>query len=191
MRFASFISSLTEPMVLVSVVMLLGGWQVGLRGLAWVYYVMYLLIISAVLWVARIYAVKFLRTNWDISDRPKRVQSLIPLIAISIGFLLGLLLWNNQGLIRFGSMLLLWLVGFSLITFKTKISGHMAVLTLTSGLLLYWYGVFAMPLVVLLPFVGWSRLVLKRHTVVEVIGGVLYSAMFLLLLAALFYTFII
>lgn len=183
-RIAQYISVMTEPMVLVSVVMLLGGWQVGLRGTSWMYYVAYLLFISAVVWIARIYAVQTLRTNWDISDQPKRVQSLIPLIAVNIGVLVGLLLWNNQGLIRFGSMLLLWLVGFSLITFKTKISGHMAVLVLATGLLLYWFGVVAFPLVFLLPIVGWSRLVLKRHTLIEVIGGTLYSVVFLLILRA-------
>ncbi|MCL4199921.1 hypothetical protein KJZ67_01090 [Patescibacteria group bacterium] len=187
-RIAQCISVMTEPMVLVSVVMLLGGWQVGLRGTSWMYYVAYLLFISAVVWIARIYAVQTLRTNWDISDRPKRVQSLIPLIAVNIGVLVGLLLWNNQGLIRFGSMLLLWLVGFSLITFKTKISGHMAVLVLATGFLLYWFGVVAFPLVFLLPIVGWSRLVLKRHTLIEVIGGTLYSAIFFLL-SVFIYTF--
>jgi len=153
--------------------------------------VVYLLIVSIVLWIARIYAVKILRTNWDISDRAKRVQSLIPLIGICIGFLLGLLLWDNQGLIRFGSMLLLWLVGFSLITLKTKISGHMAVLTFSVGLLLYWYGLVALPLMALLPMVGWSRLVLKRHTMIEVIGGTLYSTIFLFLLSLVVNTFIV
>jgi|GEM_PF-643865 membrane-associated phospholipid phosphatase len=191
MRFASFISSFTEPMILISLVMLLGGWHAGLRGLGWLYYVVYLLIVSIVLWIARIYAVKILRTNWDISDRAKRVQSLIPLIGICIGFLLGLLLWDNQGLIRFGSMLLLWLVGFSLITLKTKISGHMAVLTFSVGLLLYWYGLVALPLMALLPMVGWSRLVLKRHTMIEVIGGTLYSTIFLFLLSLVVNTFIV
>jgi len=71
-----------------------------------------------------------------------------------------------------------WFIGDIAITSKIKISGHIQILVLTIGYMIAWYGAAMIPLLVLIPFVGWSRLVLKRHTLVEVIGGVLYSGIF-------------
>ncbi len=182
MRLASFISQLTEPMVLVTALVVSGAWQRGLRGIPFVSFVMYVGLFFLASLGLRIFAVRRLKTNWDISDREKRVKSLVPFVGICAVFFLCMLFWRNGGLIQFGMTLILWMVGFVLITLRTKISGHLAILTLTLGYAASWYGYMVLPAFGILPFVAWSRLVLKRHTMIEVIGGIMYSLAFLMLI---------
>lgn len=180
MRLAAFISLVTEPMVLVAVLVVLGAWQSGIRGAPFFSFVVYVgLFFLASLWL-RFFAVRTLKTNWDISDREKRVKSLVPFVGICVVFFSCMLFWRNSTLIQFGMMLIVWMVGFVLITLRTKISGHLAILTLTLGYAASWYGYIFLPAFVIVPLVAWSRLRLKRHTVIEVIGGFLYSLIFLI-----------
>lgn len=169
-------------MILVVGLMVLGAYQQGLRGASFNYFVAYILFFFLASFGLRMFAMKKLNTNWDISDREKRIKSLVPFLGLCAVIFSCLLFWRNPGLTRFGIGLLVWLVGFSLITTRTKISGHMSILTLTLGYMIMWYGAYWWLSLVFLPFVAWSRLVLKRHTMIEVIGGVLYSLVFLLTL---------
>jgi membrane-associated phospholipid phosphatase len=119
-----------------------------------------------------------LLSNWDISDRKQRVWALaVFLLFLFVDYfimsLFGTALMNT--VFRF---LLLIFLGFFLITLRTKISGHMLAATTVVCFLVYWYGWVVLPLVLFLPLIAWSRLVLKRHTWVEVIGGTLYPILF-------------
>jgi hypothetical protein len=122
-----------------------------------------------------------LLSNWDISDRKQRVWAL----AVFLLFLLVdyfIMSWLGTTLMNTVFRFLLFLfLGFFLITLRTKISGHMCTATIFFCFMVYWFGLFAFPLFLLLPFIAWSRLVLKRHTLVEVILGGVYpmSAFFL------------
>lgn len=182
MRLAAFISQVTEPMVLVAVIVVLGAWQHGIRGISFVSFMVYVGLLFLASLGLRIFAVHKLKTNWDISDREKRVKSLVPFVGICAVFFSCIFFWRNSGLIQFGMTLIFWMVGFVLITLRTKISGHLAILTLVLGYATSWYGYMFLPAVVILPFVAWSRLVLKRHTMIEVIGGILYSFAFYMLI---------
>lgn len=184
MQIASLISYLTEPMIVAMGIVLLGGWHAGLRDNAFNTFSVAVVGCSVFIWVLRVLAVHRLRTNWDMSDRKKRVRSLLPLIGICVVFYALISSIGNGELARFGGWLFAWLIGFFLITLKTKISGHMAVLTLFVGLIWLWYGASYAALILALPAVSWSRLTLKRHTPVEVIGGTLYSLVFLLFFVA-------
>jgi membrane-associated phospholipid phosphatase len=159
MQIASWVSKLSEPMVLVIGLLMAGAWRYGVRGLPFFLFSCYVLFLS---------------------DRKKRVQSFIPFFGICAVFFSCMLVWQNSGLTGFGVGLLGWLLGFALITLRTKISGHMAILTLTLGYCILWFGAYWLIGLIFLPLVAWSRLVLKRHTLVEVIGGILYSSVFLL-----------
>jgi membrane-associated phospholipid phosphatase len=179
-NIASWVSKLSEPMVLVIGLLMAGAWRYGVRGLPFFLFSCYVLFFFLVSLFLRMYAVKKLDTNWDLSDRKKRVQSFIPFFGICAVFFSCMLVWQNSGLTGFGVGLLGWLLGFALITLRTKISGHMAILTLTLGYCIVWFGAYWLTGLIFLPLVAWSRLVLKRHTLVEVIGGILYSSVFLL-----------
>lgn len=182
MQIAAWISKLTEPMVLVVGLMLLGAWQQNLRGMPFLYFALYVILFFIASLGLRMFAVKKLQTNWDISDREKRVKSFVPFLGICAVFFACILFWQNLGLIHFGMSLVVWLLGFALITLRTKISGHMVVLTVALGFVIMWFGAYWWVSLISLPLVAWSRLVLKRHTLIEVIGGVLYSVVFLLVL---------
>lgn len=75
----------------------------------------------------------------------------------------------------------IWLFGFLLISLLFKISGHAGSITLATGLLMSWYGFAWWPILLLIPLVGWSRVVTKNHTVAQVVIGIAYS--FILLIA--------
>lgn len=182
--FALGISTLTEPMALITGIVVLGAMHVGVQGVRLLVFAGYLFVISIAVWIARLRFMTSLKTNWDVSDRPKRVKMLVLLMGFSVLLFLSFLFWQNAELITFCIGLLAWLFGFSIITLKTKISGHMGVLTLALGLLASWYGNGWYTLFLLLPIVAWSRVYLKRHTMIEVVGGTLYSIVVLMLFRA-------
>lgn len=119
-----------------------------------------------------------LLSNWDISDRKQRVWAL----SVFLLFLFAdyfILSFFGTALIHMVFRYLLFLfLGFFLITLRTKISGHMLATTTVVCFLVYWYGWIAIPLVLFLPLIAWSRLKLKRHTLSEVIWGVVYPVVF-------------
>ena len=181
MKFSAVVSAATEPMVVCMILAFVAGIRTGLSGFGLWSYVAYLLLIFAAVGFARLNFMKSMRTNWDVSNRRKRVRLLILLVAFALVFFVSLLLWKNIALSRWSGFLFLWLLGFFFITLRVKISGHIAVLTLAIGNFIIWYGTPMWFLIALLPLVGWSRLVLKRHTPTEIVGGFLYSALFILL----------
>lgn len=172
---ARIISEITEPMVIFMAIALIGAWHVHLRGLAFATYALYIVAVGVLVAAARVRMMKVMHTNWDISNRPKRVKLLCMLLVFSLLLYWSSMIWHSVGLTNFFSLFLLWLFGFFLVTLKTKISGHLAVLVFSIGLLVSWYELSLWVLAVIVPLVGWSRVRLKRHTVWEVIGGTAYS----------------
>ncbi len=186
MRVASFISQITEPMFLIIVLTLVGVWSSGVRGAAFMWFVLFLSVLSLLIVYARIRFMKKFKTNWDVSDRKKRVPLLLLLIGFYSVLIFSLSFTGNPMLVSMSVLFLVWLIGFFFITLKLKISGHVAVGTFVVGNVVQWFGLSYTPLFVLIPVVGWSRLALKRHTLVEVIGGTLYSIGILLIFSRVF-----
>ncbi len=180
MQLAALISQITEPMVIFLLLAVAAGVMSGLSGTGLYWFIAYLLMLSACIWVARVRLTRSLHTNWDASDRHKRIPLLLLLLGFCYLLFWSLKFWNNAALTWTSSMYFFWLLGFFLITLKTKISGHISVLTLASGQIIWWFGPALTPVLVSIPLVAWSRVVLKRHTLVEVIGGFLYSLIFLI-----------
>ncbi len=166
-------------MIVLFLVMLIAGWQSGLRGAFLIGYDAYLCGFVVIIGLVRAVMARRARTNWDISDHKKR---LLPLLVLTVIFGVNLVITNsifhNTGLLNMHRLWFIWIIGFYLITLKTKISGHISVLTLASGQIIWWFGPALTPVLVSIPLVAWSRVVLKRHTLVEVIGGFLYSLIF-------------
>lgn len=182
MKVALFISTVFEPMTVLLVVSVFGGWYAGLRGVSLYWYYGYLFSFLAIVSFMRFVMAKKDHTNWDVSERKKRITPLLVLMGIFLGNLWIVSMFGASNLTAYNASWFIWIVGFFLITLKTKISGHLSVLTLALGFLIRWYGVSYWPILLLLPLVGWSRIVLKRHTLVEVFGGILYSAFLLFFL---------
>ena len=167
MNIALLVSSLFEPMLVLCVAAALASWQAVLEGRMLTGYTLYIFAFGVTIALVRLLLARQVKTNWDISDRKKRIMPLLILSAIFAGNLFVVSFFGNRELLAFHALWFVWIVGFLLITLRWKISGHLSVLTLAA---MYWW-----PLFFTLPVVGWSRISLKRHSMREVIGGVLYS----------------
>lgn len=175
MKLVSHISRIFEPMIVMSIIALLGGWRAGLRGGAYVGYATILICLSLFIAFVRLRMVKKLKTNWDISERHKRIHLLFLLLGFVMVLFGSITFWHNSELTKLYGFFLLWLVGFLLITLKIKASGHVGVVTLLIGLCALWFGSRFFSMVVFIPLVGWSRYRLRRHAIDEVVIGFVYS----------------
>ncbi len=170
---ARIISLVFEPMIVMALIALTGGWRSGLRGEAYAWYSIAMFVLTFFVACVRLLLVRKFKTNWDISDRHKRVRLLIILFGF-VGILFwSMTFWKNSALTNLFGLFLLWLLGFFLITLKYKISGHVAMVTLAAGLFFQWFGFWQA--FFLVPLVAWARVVGKNHTIGEVITGALYS----------------
>jgi len=120
-------------------------------------------------------------SNWDLSERRERIVPM--LVELCLILVSGMLMYHfgNAFLFHIVLVFFAWFTGFFAITLFWKISGHVATNTLVAGILMGWFGVSLWPLLFIIPFIAWSRVVRKNHTVAQVIGGLLYSVIFLAL----------
>ncbi len=160
-------------------IVLFAGWKSGLSAFSLWWYAAYLVGFVVIIAFVRAIMAHRMKTNWDISDRKKRIIPLLILACIFAVNSFAVSMFGSIQLVVFHLIWFIWLIGLLLITLKMKISGHMSVLTLACGILLRWYGTQVLPIFLLIPVLGWSRIVLKRHTLSEVIGGFLYSVIIL------------
>ncbi|MBP9813964.1 hypothetical protein KBC80_02095 [Candidatus Woesebacteria bacterium] len=181
MRFALIVSSLFEPMLVVYVLALIGGWHAGLSEIMLQLYVGSVTLFVGLVIGLRLYFKRKDKTNWDISNRKKRFTPLLLLTLLFAFAYYGIRSVGNTVLTSLFLLLLFWHLGFFLLTLKVKLSGHMGILTLAIGQCIAWFGVNMIPLILIIPLLAWSRVTLKRHTIQEVIIGVLYSGVILLL----------
>jgi len=179
MLFPTLISRIFDPLVGFTFLFFLTAFRSGIIGWNLVF-MMVILFCTLILPPALllVWSVKTKRiSNWDISDRKQRVWALLVFVCF-LGFdyfvlqLIGTPLMNQV----FVAFMLLF-SGFLAITLRFKISGHMTSITFIISLLMYWYGRTVLPLVLILPILAWSRVALKRHTMGEVFGGVVYPIM--------------
>lgn len=177
---ALVISSVFEPMVVLVMLSAFAGRKYGLSGGAFTAYLAYLVLFAAIVGIARFTLAKRNKTNWDLSDRRKRVVPVMILTAIVAANTATMSLFGNGSLTAYHGIWLLWAIGFAAITLFMKISGHVSVVTIACGMLIRWYGWGALPVFAVLPVLAWSRVSLGRHTIAEVVWGMLYAIFILL-----------
>lgn len=124
-------------------------------------------------------------TDIDVSVRSQRTGPFIfALISTLIGFFI--LEMNNAPKNLVTVMLAAFMIGLilMLITFWWKISMHASILSGSIAALAAIYGQIVWPAFLLIILVGWSRVVLKRHTTTQVIAGSLLSITLILAVIA-------
>lgn len=174
-RFAKIVSGVLEPMSVLSVTVLVGGWISGLRDGQYLLFIFYIVSFFGIVALLRLWMSRRWRIDWDISQRNRRVRPLLVLLGFVLLNWFVLRSWQNTALVRLFLLFIVWLAGFLLVTLRYKISGHVGIMTLALGLFWRWFGVAAWPLLLVVPIAAWSRLVLGRHTLKEVIGGAAYT----------------
>ena len=185
MLFATIISRLFEPFVLLLIIIvmaLIRGGTVGIPLIQTLAVVFFGMIIPPV--IALLIALRTKKiSNWDMSNRKQRVRAcLVFFLFMIIDFFLIRML-AIPALSQLFLFLFFVFIGFFLITLFWKISGHMLVATIAVCIWIHWFGLATTwYLLGILPLLGWSRLVLKRHTLAQIIGGVVYGVFMVWLL---------
>ncbi len=180
-KIAKIISRVFEPMVVLIIMVVLGGFHAGLTGTGLTNYFLFIFLFALLpAIVFRLWYHYKKGVDWDIRDRKKRI---VPLLVQIVFLILGLTViatWGNALLTHFYLVLLIWLVGFFLVTLKWKISGHTSTLVLGIGLIISWYGWGFWPLLLTVPLVGWARINTRDHSLSQVVAGTAYSLLLLL-----------
>lgn len=174
---ASCISRVFDPFIVFTILTSLAAQRSGLAGSSFIRFLfIYFAGIIGPPLALLVWALKTKRiSDWDISKREERVRALAVFLVI---FLFNFFLISQFGtpyLFQLFLVFFLWFFGFFLITGFWKISGHMGTITIAVLFVIHWFGRPLVPLIFLLPCVGWSRIILKKHTISQVIGGFLYA----------------
>ena len=177
MSFALVISRVFEPLILFIfiLIMVFVRAQLPLTTLLWQgSIILFVIIFPPILLLIRAIRQKKI-SNWDMSDRKQRVGALVVfLMFFALGiFLLSLFhepIITNFFLYMFGVFLL-----FFMITLRYKMSGHLTGLAMWLVCVSSWFGGLTTVLFFSLPLLCWSRVVLKRHTLGQVLLGSVFG----------------
>ena len=127
-------------------------------------------------------------TDFFMQLRQQRdVFYLITFFSMLVGSILLLILGIPQ-LLKYGlCVALIQIAGMGIINKVWKISAHSSTAALLCCLLLFAFGWKALPAFLLVPLVSWSRIALRRHTVMQTVVGALGSTANFFLVALFFY----
>src|SRR3989344_1588008 len=149
MRFATVVSRVFEPSIVLGVILVLAGVRSGLT------------IVQTLLWglvfvapptILRWWAAGKRGLDWDIHDRKRRIVPLVILFVFILADMLLLRLFSVFTLADLFFLFLVWTLGFLVITTcVTKISGHTSCVALATGLIVSWFGWGWWPILLIVP----------------------------------------
>jgi len=122
----------------------------------------------------------------ELTDRRQRCLFNTVVSIAGLLLLLVIFLFGDKVLITYYLVIYSWFLLFTIITFFWKISGHTGASTLFFMILASLFGIQYLLLFLFIPFISWSRVYRKKHTLAQVVGGVIlalvaFGAGFLLL----------
>lgn len=161
-KIATILSRIFDPFIMLAVMMviLLSHTAVFIPAFVSMVIVPFALFVIAV-------QTKFV-SDWDLRDRRQRPKIIWPLVGIETVCVMIFHLW-------FLVPILISIIGFAIITHFWKISGHAMAAALATGTIIVNFGWAWWPVLLIVPLVGWSRVIRKNHTILQVIAGALYS----------------
>ena len=177
-RFARHVSNILSPAAIsVPLILLVAFYQARSATSALLYALLTLVFLSAgpfgyILLNVRLGKI----TDVDVSRRSERFKPFIfGLLSVCLGWFMLVLTHGPNALIT--TLMITALSGLIMmvITLWWKISLHTSSLGGALTMLTAFYGAIVLPLFALLVLVGWSRVVLRRHTIAQVITGSLLS----------------
>jgi membrane-associated phospholipid phosphatase len=183
-KIATFVSRILDPFLVMTVVALVGIRRSTLTTHAQIIFLItaFVLMIGIPAALLALSVKKKWISNWDMSIRSERPKALLIMLAIELLSLIILKPMADAFLFSFLVLVIVWSIGFSIITHYWKISGHSGISALGSGLLVSWFGFSVWPVLLIVPIVSWSRVVRKNHTILQVIIGAIYSWSLILIL---------
>lgn len=166
---ATVISRIFDPFLMLGIVFVVVLWGSAVFVPAFISMVLLPFVLFIIAWKT-----KFI-SNWDVSDRRQRPKILWTLVLIESISVLVFHLWSLVPI-------LVGFAGFAAITHVWKISGHLMSTGLATGLIIQRFGWVWWPILLVIPFLAWSRVVTKNHTIAQVIAGTIYSWLLLVLI---------
>lgn len=177
MSFALVISRVFEPLVLFLfiLVMVFIEAQLPLSTMLWQGSIIFFVIILFPV-LLLVHAIKHNKiSNWDMSDRKQRVGAFVVFLGFfSFGVLL-LSLFNEPVITTFFLYMFGVFLLFFAVTLMYKMSGHLTGAAIWVVCVSSWFGWYTNLLYCILPLLCWSRVVLKRHTVGQVLLGTVFG----------------
>ncbi|WP_307794480.1 phosphatase PAP2 family protein [Arthrobacter cavernae] len=176
-RVARWLTEIFQPPVVVTVLMLVSpAVEAGFPGTMWAGLLGALFVcvlpLAYVLVLVKLGKV----SDHHISDRKQRAPLLL-LALVSV--LAGLLLLQAIHAPVSVSVMMLALVGgiavLAAVSHFWKISGHASAISSATVISVLMFGPAWLPLLLLVPAVGWSRVVLRDHTLGQVVAGSLFG----------------
>lgn len=185
-KFARLVSNVGSPPVVAFLVVLVSVYAPPRTGLTWVSILF--ILIAVVLPI--LYVLDLVRrgkvTDFHLPARQERAGPfLVALIAGIVGWILVLWIDSPHALKLVALVNVIQTAMLMLITTQWKISIHNTAITGLAILSIYLMGRVALPLILCIPLIGWSRVYLKRHSIEQVIGGTILGTV--LVLGAIFY----
>ncbi|WP_458780232.1 phosphatase PAP2 family protein [Arthrobacter sp. D3-16] len=117
-------------------------------------------------------------TDHHVSDRKQRAPALLMALASIIAGLLVLSVAGApQSVVAMVLAVVAGVVVLAGVSPFWKISGHAAAISSSAVIAVLMLGAQWLPLLLLIPAVGWSRVVLRAHTLAQVVAGSLFGGM--------------
>ena len=161
-KVATIISRICDPFVMMTVVFMELFWGSAVFLPAFIFMVALPLALFFFAWKTGVIS------NWDISDRRERPKIVWTLVCIE---LVSALLLHASNMIP---ILVIFIV-FALITHFWKMSGHSMCAAIATGVTIHLFGWLWCPVLLIVPLVGWARVIRHDHTIWQVAAGALYS----------------
>jgi membrane-associated phospholipid phosphatase len=177
--FARLISNIFNPFIVSSVILSLLTFEATTEIDDAVKLIFIMLAISIAPVVILVYILVRLKKLDGFFNNPREQRNIIYLISSILGAIDCALLWYLEAPELLAVMFttgFIAVVIFMIINHFWKISLHTAFITASAVVLILIYGAGAAWTLFVLPLVGWSRVVLKQHTLMQVIAGGLASA---------------
>lgn len=172
-RVAHLITTVTSPTLLMAVLSpLVGGLAAGVpAGVLWgLLGVVFIAAIPAGIVHAGVVTGRW--TDHHLSRRDQRALPLtLAVVSVLVGVVLLLLLGAPQAVVALQVAVFVVLVSATAITLAWKISFHVAVVAASAAALTIVGGGWWVLAWLAVPVAGWSRLVLRAHTLAQVIAG--------------------
>lgn len=173
-NIATVISRIFDPFIMFSLLFVLTFIRGGVANvLTWI--IAFVLLVGVPVSLILFAMHKKIVSNWDISQRHERPKVLgVLLVLESLNLLILRAMVPSQVVATFLFIIVIF-AGFTVITLRWKISGHALSAALTTGMIVSWYGWNWWPVLLIVPLVGWARVVRRDHTIWQVIAGAAYS----------------
>ncbi len=185
---ARYVSFLLGPQILWPLMLIILFAKAGLtleKDLAFIILTVFLLVVIPLGYILFLFSRKKVH-DLDITIRRERLRPLFVIFLCSFMAIIVATFFKETAVLKFLTLTLILLVANSAVTLFWKISLHMAMNTIFVLYVNYLFDNKFLILLFFIPFIFWSRLVLKKHSAAQLVAGFFLNGGIILLSLQLF-----